>query len=61
MQETTILADAACDMPRAVMRELGVRTIPFRIRAGDRFVVDTRDEDALPSLYEYYPVRKPDP
>jgi len=60
MQETAILADAACDMPRAMMDALGVRTIPFRIRAGDRFVVDTRDEEALPDLYQQYLVGKQD-
>ncbi|MFJ5380045.1 DegV family protein [Cupriavidus sp. CER94] len=60
MQETAILADAACDMPRSMMDALGVRTIPFRIRAGDRFVVDTRDEAALPDLYHQYLVGKQD-
>ncbi|QYY32057.1 MULTISPECIES: DegV family protein [Cupriavidus] len=60
MQETTILADAACDMPRAVMTELGVRTIPFRIRAGEQFIADTRDEASLPLLYEQYLVGKQD-
>ncbi|MGO4157598.1 DegV family protein [Cupriavidus sp. YAF13] len=60
MQETLILADAACDMPRSLMAELGVRTVPFRIRAGDRFVADVRDEPALPSLYEQYLVGKQD-
>lgn len=60
MQETTILADAACDMPRATMDALGVRTIPFRIRAGDRFVADTRDEVELPNLYQQYLVGKQD-
>ncbi|MEK7696229.1 MAG: DegV family protein, partial [Pseudomonadota bacterium] len=60
MQETAILADAACDMPRAMMDALGVRTIPFRIRAGDRFVVDTRDEAELPNLYQKYLVGKQD-
>ncbi|MGT2493233.1 hypothetical protein ACU4GD_28890 [Cupriavidus basilensis] len=60
MQETVILADAACDMPRALMAELGVQTVPFRIRAGDRFVADVRDEPALPSLYEQYLVGKQD-
>ncbi|MGO4279184.1 EDD domain protein, DegV family [Cupriavidus sp. OV038] len=60
MQETAILADAACDMPRAMMDALGVHTIPFRIRAGDRFVVDTRDEAALPDLYQQYLVGKQD-
>lgn len=60
MQETVILADAACDMPRATMTALGVQTVPFRIRAGDRFVADTRDEDALPDLYRQYLVGKQD-
>jgi len=60
MQETAILADAACDMPRTLMDALGVRTIPFRIRAGDRFVADTRDEAALPDLYQQYLVGKQD-
>ncbi|WP_423194892.1 MULTISPECIES: DegV family protein [unclassified Cupriavidus] len=60
MQETVILADAACDLPRATMHALGVRTIPFRIRAGDRFVVDMRDEEALPDLYQRYLVGKQD-
>ena len=60
MQETAILADAACDMPRTMMDALGVRTIPFRIRAGDRFVVDTRDEAELPNLYQQYLVGKQD-
>jgi len=58
--ETTILADAACDMPRAVMDQLNVRTIPFRVRAGDQYVSDTRDEDALPALYRQYLVGKQD-
>jgi len=60
MHETAILADAACDMPRSVMSALKVRTIPFRIRAGDKFVADTRDEDALPALYRQYLVGKQD-
>jgi len=60
MQETAILADAACDMPRAMMDALGVRTIPFRIRAGDQFIADTRDEVALPDLYRQYLVGKQD-
>ncbi len=60
MQETVILADAACDMPRAMMAALKVQTIPFRIRAGDRFVADTRDEEALPDLYRQYLVGKQD-
>jgi fatty acid-binding protein DegV len=60
MQETAILADAACDMPRSVMAELKVHTIPFRIRAGERFVADTRDEDALPTLYQQYLVGRQD-
>jgi fatty acid-binding protein DegV len=60
MQETAILADAACDMPRSVMAALKVQTIPFRIRAGDRFVADTRDEEALPSLYQQYLIGKQD-
>jgi DegV family protein with EDD domain len=60
MQETAILSDAACDMPRALMDELKVQAIPFRIRAGDQFVSDTRDEAAMVSLYAEYLVGKRD-
>ncbi|SOY54609.1 DegV family protein [Cupriavidus taiwanensis] len=60
MQETAILADAACDLPRDVMAQLKVHTIPFRIRAGEHFVADTRDEDALPTLYQQYLVGRQD-
>ncbi|MEM5430167.1 DegV family protein [Cupriavidus oxalaticus] len=60
MQETAILADAACDLPRDIMAALKVHTIPFRIRAGERFVADTRDEDALPTLYQQYLVGRQD-
>lgn len=60
MQETAILADAACDLPRDVMAALKVHTIPFRIRAGEHFVADTRDEDALPRHYQQYLVGRQD-
>lgn len=58
--DTIVLTDAACDMPRSMIDQLGLGVVPFRIRAGELFVEDRRDEVALPQLYRKYLVDKQD-
>lgn len=58
--DTIVLTDAACDMPRSMIDQLGLGVVPFRIRAGELFVEDRRDEAALPQLYRKYLVDKQD-
>ena len=36
--DTIVLTDAACDMPRSMIDQLGLGVVPFRIRAGELFV-----------------------
>ena len=60
MGNTIVLTDAACDMPRSMIDQLGLGVVPFRIRAGELFVEDRRDEAALPQLYRKYLVDKQD-
>lgn len=60
ISDTIVLTDAACDMPRSMTDQLGLGVVPFRIRAGEQFVEDRRDEAALPQLYRKYLVDKQD-
>jgi DegV family protein with EDD domain len=41
-----IITDTACDLPEAVVRELGIIMVPLTIRFGDDEFVDRRDLDA---------------
>ncbi len=60
MGDTIVSTDAACDMPRSMIDQLELSVVPFRIRAGDTFVEDRRDEVALPLYRKHLVADEPD-